>query len=69
MRRRGNKRAGPVAIVIFVMIGALVVTICWLAARGLQKEPNRPLRGSQTLPAQAAQRTVAVAPLNASPAR
>ncbi len=69
MRRRGNKRAGPVAIAIFVMIAALVVTICWLAARGFHKEPNRPLRGSQTLPAQAAQRTVAVALLNASPAR
>jgi hypothetical protein len=68
MRRRGNKRAGPVAIVIFVMIVALVVTICWLAARGFHKEPNRPPRGSQMLPAQAAQGTVAVAPPNVSPA-
>ena len=55
MRRRGNQQAGPVAIVIFVMIVVLVVTICWLAARGFQKEPNGPPRGSQTLPAQAAQ--------------
>ena len=69
MRRRGNKRAGPVAIVIFVMIVALVVTICWLAARGFQKEPNGPPRGSQTLPAQAAQGAVAATPSNASPSR
>ncbi len=69
MRRRGNKRAGPAAIVIFVMIVALVVTICGLAVRGFQKEPNGPLRGSQTLPAQAAQGTAAGTPPNASPAR
>jgi len=69
MRRRGNKRAGPVAIVIFVLIVALVVTICWLAAQGFQKEPNGPPRGSQTLPAQAGQRTVAAMPPNAVPAR
>ena len=69
MRRQGNKRASPVAIVIFVMIVALVVTICWLAVRGFQKEPNGPPRGSQTLPAQAAQGTVAAAPPNATPAR
>jgi ABC-type transporter Mla subunit MlaD len=66
MRRRGNKRAGPVAIVIFAMIVALVVTICWLAAHGFQKEPNGPPRGSQTLPAQAAQGTVTATPPNAS---
>jgi hypothetical protein len=66
MRRRGNKRAGPAAIVIFVMIVALVVTIYWLAARGFQKEPNGPPRGSQTLPAQAAQGTVTATPPNAS---
>ncbi len=69
MRRRGNKRAGPVAIVIFVMIVALVVTICWLAARGFQKEPNGPPRGSQTLPAQAASETVSATLPNATPAR
>jgi len=69
MRRRGNKRAGPVAIVVFVMIVALVITICWLAARGFQKEPNGPPRGSQTLPAQAAQGTVAATSPNATPAR
>jgi ABC-type transporter Mla subunit MlaD len=69
MRRRGNKRAGPVAIAIFVMIVALVVTICGLAVRGFQKEPNGPPRGSQTLPAQAAQGTVAGTPPNAGPAR
>jgi ABC-type transporter Mla subunit MlaD len=69
MRRRGNKRAGPVAIVIFAMIGALVVTICWLAAQGFQKEPNGPPRGSQTLPAQAAQLTVTATPPNAAHAR
>jgi hypothetical protein len=69
MRRRGNKRAGPMAIVIFVMIAALFVMICWLAARGFQKEPNGPPRGSQTLPAQAAQGTIAAAPPNTSPAR
>lgn len=57
------------AIVIFVMIVALVVKICWLAACGFHKEPNGPPRGSQTLPAQAAQGTVAVAPPNTSPAR
>ena len=69
MRRRGNKRAGPAAIVIFVMIVALVVTICGLAVRGFQQEPNGPPRGSQTLPAQAAQGAVAETPPNASPAR
>lgn len=69
MRRRGNKRAGPVAIVIFVMIVALVVTICWFAARGFQKEPNGPPRGSQTLPVQAAQGTVTATPRNAAPVR
>jgi flagellar basal body-associated protein FliL len=68
MRRRGNKRAGPVAIVIFVMIVVLVVSLCWLVARGFQKEPNGPPRGSQTLPAQAAQGTVATAPPEAGPA-
>jgi flagellar basal body-associated protein FliL len=69
MRRRGNKRAGPVAIVIFVMIVALVAAICWLAAREFQKEPNGPPRGSETLPAQAAQGTVAATPPNIIPAR
>jgi ABC-type transporter Mla subunit MlaD len=62
MRRRGNKRAGPVAIIIFAMIVALVVTIFWLGVKSVQKEPNGPPRGSQTLPAQAAQGTVATAP-------
>nr|WP_253072693.1 hypothetical protein [Sphingomonas sp. H160509] len=57
------------AIVIFVMIVALVVTICWLAAQGFQKEPNGPPRGSRTLPAQAARRTVTSTPPNATPAR
>lgn len=57
------------AIVIFVMIAALFVMICWLAARGFQKEPNGPPRSSQTLPAQAARGTIAAAPPNTSPAR
>ena len=57
------------AIVIFVMIAALFVMICWLAARGFQKEPNGPPRGSQTLPVQAAQGTLDATPPNASPAR
>jgi ABC-type transporter Mla subunit MlaD len=68
MRRRGNKRAGPVAIVIFALIVALVITICWLAAQGFQKEPIGPPRGSQTLPAQAAQGTVAPSPVETGPA-
>ncbi|WP_380784233.1 hypothetical protein [Sphingomonas sp. R86520] len=68
MRRRGNKRAGPVAIVIFALIVALVITICWLAAQGFQKEPNGPPRGSQTLPAQPTQGTVAPSPAETGPA-
>lgn len=62
MRRRGNKQAGPVAIVIFVIIAALVITMCWFAADALRKEPNGPPRGSQTLPTQAAQGPLATAP-------
>jgi hypothetical protein len=62
MIRRGHKRSGPVAIVIFVMIVALVITICWLGAQGLQKAPNGPSRGSQTLPVQAAQGAVQTTP-------
>ena len=68
MQRRGNKRAGPVAIIIFIMIVALVITICWLVAQSLQKDPNGPPRGSQTLPAQAAQGTVGTSPPETGPA-
>jgi flagellar basal body-associated protein FliL len=62
VQRRGNKRAGPVAIIIFIMIVALVITICWLFAQSLQKDLNGLPRGSQTLPAQAAQGTVTTSP-------
>ena len=67
MRRRGNKRAGPAAIVIFMMIMALVVVIGWIGVQGLLKAPNEPPRGSQTLPAQAAQGTIGTSPPEAGP--
>jgi hypothetical protein len=69
VQRRGNKRAGPAAIIIFIMIVALVITICWLFAQGLQKDLNGLPRGSQTLPAQAAQGTVTASPPETGPAQ
>jgi hypothetical protein len=57
MQRRGNKPASIVAKTILVLILVMVVVIIWLGVRGFQREPNGPLRGSQSLPAQAAQGT------------
>lgn len=68
MHRPGHKRVGPAAKIIFVLIVVMVIIFAWLSVRGLQKEPNGPPRGSQSLPAQAAQGAVQAAPPEAKPA-
>lgn len=52
MRRRGNKPVGIAAKIIFLLIVVMVGVVIWSGVRGLQKEPNGPPRGSQSLPAQ-----------------
>ena len=68
MHRRGNKPVGMAAKIIFILILVMVAVIIWLGVRGLQKEPNGPPRGSQSLPGQEAQGTVQSVTPEAQPA-
>jgi hypothetical protein len=56
MTVRGNKRPGVTATILFALIIVATVAIIWFALRALDKESNGKPAGSQTLPAQAAQR-------------
>jgi hypothetical protein len=56
MTVRGNKRPGVSATILFALIIVATVAIIWFALRALDKESNGKPAGSQTLPAQAAQR-------------
>ena len=69
MRRRGNKPVGVAAMIIFLLIVVMVGVVIWSGIRGLQKEPHRPPRGSQSMPAQAAQGTAQPATPEVQPAR
>jgi predicted lipid-binding transport protein (Tim44 family) len=57
MRRRGNKPVSIAAKIIFLLIVLMIGVVIWSGIRGLQKEPRGPPRGSQSMPAQAAQGT------------
>jgi hypothetical protein len=69
MRRRGNKPVGIAAKIIFLLIVAMVGVVIWSGIQGLQKEPHGPPRGSQSMPAQAAQGTAQPVTPEVQPAR
>jgi len=54
MHRRGNERPGLVAKCIFVLIGVLGLAMLAVGIIAIRNEPT-PVRGSQVLPAQAAE--------------
>lgn len=52
--RRGNKPLGAVAILLIIGIIAEVGIVIYVAAMGFAKQADGPLRGSGSLPPQAA---------------